>query len=239
MKIVELRRILTLLIPALAGLAMGAPQASAQLATCAAVDDFYAPSDLIYNYNYCNSEGPTAAQVRSQTDIVNDQQGQQIARALQGSHSPGLLAIFPSGRWMQSHHDGLELEGANFTTGEIDSNEFSAFLNASYDVPGVVFGGQLKINGIVGGLHLKAEQDARGGFFATKSDNDSFFIGVGNVWSQGSFYTSSTFIYFTGETEARFTDGAGGTGGLNRIPTATSPTALSATCSTCPASWII
>lgn len=178
--------------------------------SCAYVDD-YDDSDESNDiaYDDCGVAPGTTALGGVQQGIADAQQQSQIARALSGQHNGGAFSIFPTGRVMKSKHDGLDQIQSGLKTGEFESNEYSAFINASYDVPGIVFGGQLKLSALVGGLHLRSDQDAGLINLASRSENDSYFVGGGSVWSQGSFYTSSVWIFFFGETDTTFSDGIG------------------------------
>lgn len=171
--------------------------------------------DYYYGYDYCGSESSAAGVTNAADNVATTQQQNMIDRVLRGEHVGGLFAITPTGRVQKSKHDGFEQVDTAFTTGETEATEVSAFINASYDVPGVVMGGKLKLAALFGGLHLSTDQEARGANFANAQDNESVFFGFSSVWAQGNYYSASTWVFFYGDTSGTFFDGAGGTGQVN------------------------
>lgn len=107
----------------------------------------------------------------------------------------GALGAFagPTGRLRHTAHDGLRVKGINRRTSEFEVDEGSVFANGSYDLPGTVFGGRVRVSGLVGYTRLEQEDNV------IKTEIDSAIYGGSYLWSKGQFYTMALVIGLHGE----------------------------------------
>src|SRR5262245_12874873 len=144
----------------------------------------------------------TLSAVRTIEGSVEQHQEQLLRSRGMSAAIPGPDA-YASGTLRRSVHDGLRFTPEAGTTDGFDTVAESSFATISYDIPGTVLGGHLKVAALVGYAWTDLSYNIRASnTFNTfaKSDNRSAFFGGSYVWGVAGFYTMSTFIGFTGET---------------------------------------
>jgi hypothetical protein len=133
----------------------------------------------------------------------------QFLEAVGGSFlapPPGFgMYVGPTGRLRHTEHDGLRDTATGARGSAFDVDEASVFANASYDLPGTTFGGNLRIAGLAGYGYLRQEFNLPG---SVETDVDMAIYGGSALWSSGSFYTLSQIIGLNGEADGRDADGA-------------------------------
>lgn len=103
----------------------------------------------------------------------------------------------PTGRVRHTKHDGLVESATGHRLAASESDEASVFANASFDLPGTVFGGQVRISGLIGGNWLSQETSF------SDSQIDAIVYGGSYLWSYGSLYAMTLVIGLSGEVDNR------------------------------------
>lgn len=182
----NLLRSLTFLVFSVVAPGLAAAQSSSPLICF--IDDRYVPCEESTE-TPVNSTNATQSSINNVTEVFTQQQ----INTAQGL----AIAGGPTGKLRHTSHDGL----VNKATGErlesFDIDEGSVFANGSYDVPGTVMGGKVRISVLVG--YDEVQQDSA----SASSETSSVFYGGSWLWSYNTLYTSTLIVGINGELDGR------------------------------------
>jgi hypothetical protein len=163
--------------------------------------EVFGPGSADEFYTECGESAKGVAAVGHTLGAIGDSYLQQQINGRGAAGTSGLgVFVGPTGKLRTTDHDGLREKNSGLKTGSFEVDEGSVFGNVSYDIPGTVFGGKVRVSALAGYVTLDQEagDDATS---PSKTEIDGFMYGGSYLWSQGSFYTMSVIIGLTSEAD--------------------------------------